>query len=268
MMGFESNGGLSMKAVILAGGVGARISEEPLSRPKPMEEIGGRPVLWHILKMYSHHQITDFVICLGSKGYMVKEFFANYFLHTADVTFDLVENRMEVHQSAAEPWKVTLVDTGEDTGTGGRLRRIQKHLVDEASFCMTYGDTVSDLDIGESIIFHNREGKLATLTAVQSQPRFGILGMEGADVHSVHDSPSDQVGWVNGGFYVLSPKILDLIPDDPTVRWEQRPLEKVSEMNELNAYRHRGFWQPLDTLRDRRLLEHLWDTGTAPWKTW
>lgn len=257
-----------MKAVILAGGLGARIGDEPLSRPKPMEEIGGRPVLWHILKMYSNHGITDFVICLGAKGYVVKEFFANYFLHTADVTFDMIQNRMEVHQSAAEPWQVTLVDTGEETGTGGRLKKIQKHLMGEEVFCLTYGDTVSDLNIAEVVAYHRDRGKLATLTAVQSHPRFGLLGFDGEDVLSVHEDPSEEAGWVNGGFYALSPKVLDLIPDDPNVRWEQKPLEQLAKTNELNAYRHRGFWQPMDTVRDRQLLERLWGTNKAPWKTW
>ncbi len=257
-----------MKAVILAGGLGTRISEETSVRPKPMVEIGGRPILWHILKMYSHHGIFDFIICLGYKGYLIKEYFANYFLHTADVTFHMAENRMEVHDRTTEPWRVTLVDTGEETGTGGRLRRVRSHVEGEEAFCMTYGDGVSDVDISASIAFHRKHGRLATLTAVQPTARFGLIDVEGTEVCSFQEKPFDENGWINGGFFVLSPKVLDCIPEDPSTMWERAPLECLSATRNLHAFHHDGFWQPMDTLRDRQLLESLWKSGGAPWKTW
>jgi glucose-1-phosphate cytidylyltransferase len=257
-----------MKAVILAGGLGTRISEETSVRPKPMVEIGGRPILWHILKMYSHHGIFDFVICLGYKGYVIKEYFANYFLHTADVTFHMKDNRMEVHGNTTEPWNVTLVETGEETGTGGRLRKIARHVADDDSFCMTYGDGLSDVDITAVIEFHRSHGKLATLTAVQPLARFGLLGIEGTEVHTFQEKPTAGQGWLNGGFFVLSPKALDAIPADPASMWEREPLERLACEHNLHAYRHSGFWQPMDTLRDKQQLEHLWNSGKAPWKTW
>jgi glucose-1-phosphate cytidylyltransferase len=257
-----------MKAVILAGGLGTRISEETSVRPKPMVEIGGRPILWHILKMYSHHGIFDFVICLGYKGYVIKEYFANYFLHTADVTFHMPDNRMEVHGNTTEPWHVTLVETGEETGTGGRLKRIRSHVIDEEAFCMTYGDGVSDVDISELVRFHHSHGKLSTLTAVQPAARFGMLGIEGTEIHTFQEKPSTDLGFLNGGFFVMSPKALDIIPDDPSVMWERGPLEGLAARRNLHAYRHTGFWQPMDTLRDKQYLEKLWASGKAPWKTW
>lgn len=257
-----------MKAVILAGGLGTRISEETSVRPKPMVEIGGRPILWHILKMYSHHGIFDFVICLGYKGYVIKEYFANYFLHTADVTFHMTDNRMEVHGNTTEPWRVTLVETGEQTGTGGRLKRVASHIKDEEAFCLTYGDGVSNVDITASVQFHRDHGKLATLTAVQPVARFGMLGIEGTEIHTFQEKPSTDLGWLNGGFFVLSPKVLDAIPDDPAVMFERQPLETLASQHELHAYKHSGFWQPMDTLRDKQQLEELWNSGKAPWKTW
>jgi glucose-1-phosphate cytidylyltransferase len=257
-----------MKAVILAGGLGTRISEETSVRPKPMVEIGGRPILWHILKMYSQHGIFDFVICLGYKGYIIKEYFANYFLHTADVTFHMKDNRMEVHGNTTEPWNVTLVETGEDTGTAGRLRKIASHVANEDAFCMTYGDGVSDVDITAAVKFHRAHGKLATLTAVQPLSRFGLLDIEGTEVHTFQEKPSAGQGWMNGGFFVLSPKALEVIPSDPAMMWEREPLELLASEKNLHAYRHHGFWQPMDTLRDKQQLEHLWNSGKAPWKTW
>ena len=257
-----------MKAVILAGGLGTRISEETSVRPKPMVEIGGRPILWHILKMYSHHGIFDFVICLGYKGYVIKEFFANYFLHTADVTFHMTDNRMEVHGNTTEPWRVTLVETGDQTGTGGRLKRIAPHIANEQAFCMTYGDGVSDVDITAAVEFHRSHGKLATLTAVQPVARFGMLGLEGTEIHTFQEKPSTDLGWLNGGFFVLSPKVLNVIPDDPAVMFERGPLETLAAEHNLHAYKHSGFWQPMDTLRDKQQLEELWSSGKAPWKTW
>ena len=259
---------MGMKAVILAGGLGTRISEETSIRPKPMVEIGGRPILWHILKMYSHHGIFDFVICLGYKGYVIKEYFANYFLHTADVTFHMTENRMEVHGNTTEPWHVTLVETGELTGTGGRLKRVAQHLSPDEPFCMTYGDGVSDVNITELIRFHKSHGKDATLTAVQPLARFGLLGIEGTEVHTFQEKPTGDGGWINGGFFVLSPKVLATLPDDPSVMWEREPLEKLAREKNLHAYYHHDFWQPMDTLRDRQQLEAMWAEGKAPWKTW
>lgn len=256
-----------MKAVILAGGLGTRISEETHLRPKPMIDIGGKPILWHIMKMYSAHGVSDFVICCGYKGYMIKEYFANYFLHTSDVTFDLACNRMEVHEQHAEPWRVTLVDTGEATMTGGRLKRVAAYLKGEESFCFTYGDGVSDLDIGAAIAFHKRHGKQATVTAVRPPGRYGALKREGTSVVGFAEKPVGDGGWINGGFFVLSPTCLDLIEGDAT-SWEVGPLEALASQGELQAFEHAGFWQPMDTLRERTFLEQLWVSGEAPWKTW
>ena len=255
-----------MKAVILAGGLGTRISEETSVRPKPMVEIGGKPILWHIMKIYSAHGIDEFIICLGYKGYLVKEYFANYFLHLSDVTFDMASNSMQIHQNSAEPWKVTLVDTGEQTMTGGRLRRVRDYLGDEA-FCFTYGDGVSDIDISALVDFHRNHGRRATVTAVQPAGRFGALDMNDSMVTGFQEKPHGDGGWVNGGFFVLSPEVIDLIDGDATT-WEKEPLEKLSAMGELTAYKHAGFWQPMDTLRDKNHLEDLWQTGKAPWKKW
>jgi glucose-1-phosphate cytidylyltransferase len=257
-----------MKAVIFAGGLGTRISEETSIRPKPMIEIGGHPVLWHILKMYSQHGIFDFVICLGYKGYIIKEYFANYFLHTADVTFHMAENRMEVHGNTTEPWRVTLVDTGDGTGTGGRLKKVAAHIQEEDAFCLTYGDGVSNVDITASVAFHRKQGKLATLTAVQPPGRFGLLGIEENQVRTFQEKPTGDGGWINGGFFVLSPEVISYIPEDPEVMWEREPLERLAGEGNLCAYRHRGFWQPMDTLRDKQNLEEMWNSGRAPWKTW
>ena len=255
-----------MKAVILAGGLGTRISEETSTRPKPMIEIGGKPILWHILKIYSHFGINDFVICCGYKGYVIKEYFANYFLHTSDVTFDMSTNGMEVHSRKAEPWRVTLVDTGESTLTGGRLRRVREHLGDEP-FCFTYGDGVADVDIGALISFHQAEGRQATLTAVQPPGRFGSLAFERGRVLTFEEKPQGDGSWINGGFFVLEPSVLDLVDGDQCT-WEQQPLQTLAEMGQLSAYHHQGFWQPMDTLRDKTLLEGLWQSGQAPWKFW
>jgi len=256
-----------MKAVILAGGLGTRISEETSARPKPMVEIGGKPILWHILKIYSHFGINDFVICLGYKGYMIKEFFSNYFLHTADVTFHMAENRMEIHDSMTEPWRVTLVNTGDDTQTGGRLKRVGKYLVGEDDFCLTYGDGLADIDVAKSIEFHKRHGKLATMSAVQPGGRWGSLVMDGDKVTAFREKPAGDGAWVNGGFFVLSPKVLDYIEGDQTV-WEREPLERLAEEGNLRAYHHSGFWQPMDTLRDKTQIEALWQGGAAPWVKW
>lgn len=255
-----------MKAIILAGGLGTRLTEETNSRPKPMVEIGGKPILWHIMKIYSHHGIHDFVICLGYKGYVIKEYFANYFLHMSDVTFDMANNGMEIHQNNAEPWKVTLVDTGEQTMTGGRLRRVRDYLGDE-DFCFTYGDGVSDVDISNLIDFHRKQGTLATVTAVQPAGRFGALKMDGAKISGFQEKPVGDGGWINGGFFVLCPKVIDLIEGDSSV-WEKEPLERLACLGQLSAYRHEGFWQPMDTLRDKKHLEELWDAGRAPWRKW
>ncbi len=257
-----------MKAVILAGGLGTRISEETHLKPKPMIEIGGKPVLWHIMKMYSHHGINDFVICCGYKGYIIKEYFANYFLHMSDVTFDMSENKMEVHQRHAEPWRVTLVDTGDETMTGGRLKRVQNYLKNDESFCFTYGDGVSDVDITALVKYHQEHGKLATLTAVYPPGRFGALDLAANfEVQSFVEKPKGDGGMVNGGFFVLSPKVIDLIADDLTI-WERDPLETLAKQHTLRAFQHTGFWQPMDTLRDKTLLEDLWHSGQAPWKKW
>ena len=256
-----------MKAVILAGGLGTRLNEETTVRPKPMVEIGGQPILWHVLKIYSQHGINDFVICLGYKGYMIKEFFANYFLHTADVTFHMQENRMEVHGHHTEPWRVTLVDTGENTMTGGRLKRITPYVADAETFCMTYGDGVGDVDITALIAFHKKHGKMATLTAVQPRQRFGVLERDGYKVTAFREKAQADGAWINGGFFVLSPRVLDLIEGDGTT-WEREPMEKLATDGNLQAFEHTGFWQPMDSLRDKIQLEALWAGGEAPWKIW
>lgn len=255
-----------MKAVILAGGLGTRISEETHLKPKPMIEIGGKPVLWHIMKTYSAHGIHDFIICCGYKGYMIKEYFANYYLHTSDVTFDMANNSMEVIQNTAEPWKVTLVDTGEDSMTGGRLRRVAEYLGDE-DFCFTYGDGVSDVNVSELIRFHNEQGCLATVTAVQPPGRFGSLDMSGHKIVDFEEKPHGDGGWINGGYFVLSPKVIERIDGDAT-SWEQAPLRGLAADGDLAAFKHDGFWQPMDTLRDKTHLEELWASGKAPWKVW
>jgi glucose-1-phosphate cytidylyltransferase len=256
-----------LKVVILAGGLGTRISEETHLKPKPMIEIGGKPVLWHILKMYSTHGMTDFIICCGYKGYVIKEYFANYFLHMSDVTFDMRNNEMKVHQRSAEPWKITLVDTGEETLTGGRIRRVGDYVAGESAFCLTYGDGVSSLDITQLTQFHTSHGKLATVTAVQPPGRYGSLLMEGSSVRGFVEKPRGDGAWINGGFFVLSPECLQYIDGD-NVSWEQEPLAKIAEAGQLMGFEHRGFWQPMDTLRDKNHLEQLWASGNAPWKTW
>jgi glucose-1-phosphate cytidylyltransferase len=256
-----------MKAVILAGGLGTRISEETALRPKPMIEIGGKPILWHIMKLYGTHGVRDFIICLGYKGYMIKEYFANYFLHMSDVTLDLQQNSMEVHQRYAEPWRVTLVETGEHTLTGGRLKRVATYLDAGAPFCFTYGDGISDIDVGAEILFHREHGKLATVAAVQPPGRYGALMRQGNAVRGFQEKPKGDGGWVNGGFFILQPEVLDLIAGDQTV-WEAEPLEKLAAGGQLIAFDHTGFWQPMDTLRDKNLLESLWQSGSAPWKNW
>lgn len=256
-----------MKAVILAGGLGTRLSEETSSRPKPMVDIGGKPILWHIMKMYSSYGINDFVICCGYKGYVIKEYFANYFLHMSDVTFNMRDNSMEVHNKRAEPWNVTLVDTGEHSMTGGRLRRVAEYVKDEESFCFTYGDGVGDIDIADSISFHKQHGKAATLTATYPPGRFGALDIQNKQVMNFKEKPKGDGAMINGGFFVLTPKVLDYLADDSTI-WEQEPLRGLAEDGELMAYEHQGFWQPMDTLRDKNLLEELWEAGKAPWKTW
>lgn len=256
-----------MKAVILAGGLGTRLSEETSLKPKPMVEVGGKPILWHIMKMYSANGVNDFIICCGYKGYVIKEYFANYFLHMSDVTFDLQDNTMEVHHRRAEPWKVTLVDTGDNSMTGGRLKRVAKYLEDEEAFCFTYGDGVGDMNIAETVDFHNKNGKLATLTATYPPGRFGALDINGGKVLNFKEKPKGDGAMINGGFFVLSPKVLDYIDDDLTT-WEQYPLKRLAEDGELMAYEHHGFWQPMDTLRDKNHLEELWSAGKAPWKVW
>ncbi|MGF6903733.1 glucose-1-phosphate cytidylyltransferase [Paraburkholderia sp. GAS348] len=256
-----------MKAVILAGGLGTRLSEETAVRPKPMVEIGGKPILWHIMKMYSHHGISDFIICCGYKGYVIKEYFANYFLHMSDVTFDMAKNGMEVHHRYAEPWKVTLVDTGENTLTGGRLKRVKQYVAQEDAFCFTYGDGVGDINIAELIKFHKEVGVDATLTATYPPGRFGALDIESSRVNSFKEKPKGDGGMINGGFFVLSPRVIDLVDDDATV-WEREPLERLAERGQLAAFQHDGFWQPMDTLRDKVLLEELWQKNAAPWKVW
>ncbi len=256
-----------MKAVILAGGLGTRISEETHLKPKPMIEIGGKPILWHIMKIYSAHGIHDFVVCCGYKGYIIKEYFANYFLHMSDVTFDMKNNKMIVHQQNAEPWSVTLIDTGDDTQTGGRLKRVQPYLDDEEAFCFTYGDGLADVSITELIHFHAQHGKLATVTAVQPPGRYGALNTEGSTVKGFIEKPKGEGGWINGGFFVLSPKCIDYIDTDITP-WESTPLSRIAAEGQLMSYEHSGFWQPMDTLREKNLLEDLWKSGEAPWKVW
>ena len=256
-----------MKAVILAGGLGTRISEETHLKPKPMIEIGGKPILWHVMKIYSSHGINDFIICCGFKGYVIKEYFANYFLHMSDVTFDMSNNKMKVHQQNAEPWTVTLVDTGEDTQTGGRLKRVAYYLKNEKAFCFTYGDGLANIDITKLIKFHESHGKLATVTAVQPPGRYGALNRDNDLVTGFVEKPKGDGGWINGGFFVLSPECMNYIDSDNTA-WEQKPLKNIAIKGELIAYEHKDFWQPMDTLREKNLLEELWESGNAPWKTW
>ena len=256
-----------MKAVILAGGMGTRISEETILKPKPMVEIGGKPILWHIMKLYSAHGIYEFVICCGYKGYLIKEYFANYFLHMSDVTFDMAHNRMEVHQQKAEPWRITLVDTGERTLTGGRLKRIADYVKNEEVFCFTYGDGLADIDITQEIAFHRNHGKWATIAAVQPPGRYGALELDGTRVTGFMEKPRGDGGLINGGFFVLSPRCLDLIEGDFS-SWEGEPLNRLAETGQLIAFEHKGFWQPMDTLREKNLLEELWSSGRAPWRVW
>jgi glucose-1-phosphate cytidylyltransferase len=255
-----------MKAVILAGGVGTRIAEETSVRPKPMVEIGGKPILWHIMKIYSSHGINEFVICLGYKGYMLKEYFANYFLHVSDVTFDIQSNKMEVHRQEAEPWRVTLVDTGERTMTGGRLKRVQEYLCGE-DFCFTYGDGLGDIDIAKLIAFHRSQHVFATVTAARPPARFGALRVDGGNVQNFQEKPAGDDGWINGGFFVLTPDVFRYIDGDDTV-WERAPLERLAAEHQLAAYKHHSFWHPMDTLRDKNYLEELWMSGKPPWKVW
>jgi glucose-1-phosphate cytidylyltransferase len=256
-----------MKAVILAGGLGSRLSEETSLRPKPMIEIGGKPILWHVMKIYSFYGITEFIICLGYKGYLIKEYFANYYLHTSDVTFDLSANTMSVHQNSAEPWKVTLVDTGDSTMTGGRLLRVKRFVEDEEAFCFTYGDGVGNVNIRDLLAFHSRQGTFVTLTATQPIGKFGALGIEGSAVKAFHEKPRGDGKWVNGGFFVLSPRVFDYIAGDE-VSWEREPLERLTTEGQVSAYQHHGFWQPMDTLFDKNQLNQMWDSGRAPWKVW
>ncbi len=256
-----------MKAVILAGGFGTRISEETDLKPKPMIDLGGKPILWHILKTYSHHGVNDFVICCGYKSYVIKEYFANYFLHMSDVTIDMKENSMEVHNKRVEPWKITLVDTGEDSMTGGRIKRISEHVLEEEVFFLTYGDGLSDIDITKSLEFHKQHGKLATVTAMYPPGRFGALEIKESKVTNFNEKPKGDGGKVSAGFFILSPKVLSYIEGDQTI-WEQEPLNNLSKDGQLMAYEHQGFFQPMDTLRDKQLLQDLWDTGSAPWKVW
>jgi glucose-1-phosphate cytidylyltransferase len=257
---------MTMKVVILAGGLGTRLSEETQLRPKPMVEIGGRPILWHIMKIYAQHGLRDFVICLGYKGYIIKEYFANYFLHTSDVTFDLANNKLEVHQNQTEPWRVTLVDTGEATSTGGRVKRVARYL-DDDEFMLTYGDGVADLDVGALVASHRAAGTLATVTGVQPPGRFGAIELDGNRAVGFREKPVGDGGWINGGFFVLSRKVIDYIDGDDTV-WEKQPMERLAQEGQLSVYLHHGFWQPMDTLRDRSQLEAMWAAGRAPWKSW
>lgn len=256
-----------MKAVILAGGLGTRLSEETSVKPKPMVEIGGKPILWHIMKIYSSHGINDFIICCGYKGYIIKEYFANYYLHTSDITFDMVRNNFEVHQTASEPWRVTLIDTGNDAATGGRLKRVRDYL-DDDDFCFTYGDGVSDVDIKELITFHKDKGKLATVTAIQPPSRFGVISFRDShEIQSFDEKPHGEGGWINGGYFILSPKVIDYIEDDQTA-WEYEPMHNLIRDKQFSAFLHKGFWQSMDTLRDRNRLEDMWAAGNAPWKNW
>ena len=255
-----------MKAVILAGGLGTRISEESHLKPKPMIEIGGKPILWHIMKMYSHHGINEFIVCLGYKGYVIKEYFANYFLHTSDVTFDMIDNKMVVHEKNAEPWRVTLIDTGADTLTGGRLKRVSSYIGNE-TFCFTYGDGVSDINLTNLIDFHKQHKKMSTVTAIQPPGRYGALNIENSFVKNFQEKPAGDGAWINGGFFVLEPQVLDLIEKDQT-SWEVDTLVELAALNELMAYQHNGFWQAMDTLRDKNNLEDLWLSQNPPWKLW
>ena len=256
-----------MKAVILAGGMGTRIAEETGTRPKPMVEIGGRPILWHIMKIYSHYGFNDFVVCLGYKGYVIKEYFANYFLHMSDVTLHLAENRMEVHRETAEPWRVTLVDTGEQTMTGGRLKQVLPHVVDEPFFALTYGDGVANVDLAAQVAFHKAHGGLATVTAVRPAKRFGAISLDNDRVLSFQEKPEDDGGWINGGFFLLSPKVGELIAGSQTV-WEREPMEALARRGDMHAFIHHGFWHPMDTMRDRTFLEEEWSSDRAPWRVW
>ncbi len=256
-----------MKCAILAGGLGTRLSEETATRPKPMIEIGGRPILWHIMKLYSAHGIHDFIICLGYKGYVIKEYFSNYFLHMSDITLDLRDNSIRVHQAKAEPWTVTLIDTGEDTQIGGRIKRVLPHVQSDDAFCVTYGDGVGDVDISAAIELHKKAGRLATVTATQPPGRFGAIRHEGNRVTGFQEKPLGDGGWINGGFFVLSPQVGRYIEGDHVV-WEREPLERLAAEDQLTVYFHRGFWHPMDTLRDRKYLEGLWESGKAPWKIW
>jgi glucose-1-phosphate cytidylyltransferase len=256
-----------MKVVILAGGLGTRLAEETLIRPKPMVELGGNPVLWHIMKIYSAHGLNDFIICLGYKGYLIKEYFANYFLHRSDVTIDLKQNKIEMHNAKSEPWRVTLVDTGDNTQTGGRIKRILPYVKDDADFCLTYGDGLSDVDISAVIALHRRGTRMATVTAAQPPGRFGVLDHDGDLITGFKEKPNGEGGWVNAGFFVLSPNIGEVIEGDATI-WEQGPIEHLAASGQLGVHLHRGFWQPMDTLRDKQLLENLWASGSPPWKIW
>ncbi|HCU04868.1 MAG: glucose-1-phosphate cytidylyltransferase [Gammaproteobacteria bacterium GWE2_42_36] len=256
-----------MKAVILAGGLGSRLSEETELKPKPMVEIGGKPILWHVMKIYSTYGVTEFVICLGYKGYVIKEYFANYFLHMADVTFDMRNNSMQIHHQSAEPWKVTLVDTGDNTMTGGRLKRVKPYIENDESFCLTYGDGVGNVDIAAVIALHQKENRLATVTAMQPPGRFGALEFTGNQLTNFVEKPHGDGGWINGGFFVLSPKVIDYIAGDATL-WEQEPMRNLAKDGQMSVYFHDGFWQPMDTLREKQLLESLWASGKAPWKVW
>jgi glucose-1-phosphate cytidylyltransferase len=256
-----------MKCVILAGGMGTRLAEETSVRPKPMIEIGEHPILWHIMKLYTHYGVNDFIICLGYKGYMIKEYFANYHLHGADVTIDLVNNKIEYLHRRNEPWRITLVDTGDQTMTGGRIKRVRQYLDPDAPFCMTYGDGLSDIDIAAEIAFHRKHGLKATVACVRPPARFGSIVMDGMKVTAFEEKPQTESGLINGGFFVLNPSVLDLIKDDSTL-WEREPMEKLAASGELVAWRHDGFWQPMDTLRDKQQLTNLWATGAAPWKVW
>ena len=255
-----------MKAVILAGGLGTRLSEETEMKPKPMVEIGGRPILWHIMKLYTAHGITDFIICLGYKGYLIKEYFANYSLHMSDVTYDLQKNQMEIHRNYVEPWRITLVDTGEDTMTGGRLKRVKEYLGDE-DFCFTYGDGVSNINIRDVVALHKQAGTLATVSAVQPPGRFGAITSDGNRVLTFEEKPHGDGAWINGGFFVLSPNVIEYINDDATL-WEQEPMKALAQQGQMSVYFHEGYWQPMDTLRDKRQLEEMWQAGNPPWKTW
>lgn len=254
-----------MKVVILAGGLGSRLSEETTARPKPMVELGGKPMLWHIMKIYSHYGLNDFVVCLGYKGYMIKEYFANYFLHMSDVTINLRNNELKVHQNMSEPWTVTLVETGDSTQTGGRLKRVKPHL--DSTFCLTYGDGLSNVNIHDLLAFHREQGTQATLTAVQPPGRFGVIDFTEDKISAFQEKPPGDGSWINGGFFVLEPEVLELIDGDATA-WEREPLERLARAGQLSAYKHDGFWQPMDTLRDRTYLESLWQSGDAPWKVW